>query len=83
MAARPQVSVYNTEGAATGELPLPAVLTVSSLPVVGGASACCCLADDKMTAALAFVPSWLACLTQPAPTQLKIHYDRRPSGRTW
>ena len=29
MAARPQVSVYNTEGAAVGEVPLPAVLTVS------------------------------------------------------
>jgi hypothetical protein len=29
MAARPQVTVYNLEGAASGEVPLPAVLTVS------------------------------------------------------
>ena len=29
MAARPQVSVYNTEGKAVGEVPLPAVLAVS------------------------------------------------------
>lgn len=28
-AARPQISVYNAEGAAVGEVPLPAVLTVS------------------------------------------------------
>ena len=28
-AARPQVSVYDKEGKAVGELPLPAVLTVS------------------------------------------------------